>query len=707
MILKKTEQTLCLRVERRREGGMGVLSAGLLLLGLWGMAEEVLSLGVIPFLLAALAFFLSCWDRRWLRAAPAVLFALCLLMLLLFWNQIGAAELWNRLSDNLTRRTGYLFPLYEARGSVLLAGSLLAVLLGTAVGCCVRLRSAIPALLALLCVVIFYCMNWIDAGVWTAIFALGCLLALCRRRSLRGLALATGIAAAVFAVCFLLGAQLPVVRFHFLHEWRYETAENPLPEGKLDDLGAFSPTDEAALTVTMGQWQTVYLRGYVGSVYGADGWESLPEQTLADAADLLYSLQKEHFFAATQLAAANAALGVQTENTIAVESSGACKKTAYLPYGAASVGDLNPHALLTEGNTGAATYETALYDIQNAYLLQEALASTAQLSDYFSAEAAYRTFVYENFLTVPEESAQALAERFDLGGAWTTARACEQISRWLQSAVTYDETAVTGGEDLCTWLLDFGRRGSSVHYATLSTLLLRTMGIPARYVEGYVVADGGELPDGASLTLTQRNARAWTEFYLDGVGWIPFDATPKNALTYVLPEGGTAQPLPPPDDPPQEEPDTPTRIEPDEPTRETASALWLLLLLPLVPVLRTIVLRRRLKRRIARFSTAPCEEAAADCARYILSVWREMGLPDVNCPLTQRTAEIAALTGLPEEKLQAFAALTDELLFSGHLIGETQRRMALELLQATLDAFRAKTPRWKRLVKQYLTCQLP
>ena len=84
--------------------------------------------------------------------------------------------------------------------------------------------------------------------------------------------------------------------------------------------------------------------------------------------------------------------------------------------------------------------------------------------------------------------------------------------------------------------------GYSVHYATLTTLLLRCCGIPARYVEGYVVTrqQAEALSDGAQLTLTQRAAHAWAEYYLDGVGWIPFDTVPgyEENISYQLPEDG-------------------------------------------------------------------------------------------------------------------------------------------------------------------------
>ena len=75
-------------------------------------------------------------------------------------------------------------------------------------------------------------------------------------------------------------------------------------------------------------------------------------------------------------------------------------------------------------------------------------------------------------------------------------------------------------------------RGYCVHFASAAAVMLRALDIPARYVSGYVaVVQGGraDVPDSA--------AHAWVEYYLDGFGWLPLEATPGFAReTSVLPE---------------------------------------------------------------------------------------------------------------------------------------------------------------------------
>ena len=67
------------------------------------------------------------------------------------------------------------------------------------------------------------------------------------------------------------------------------------------------------------------------------------------------------------------------------------------------------------------------------------------------------------------------------------------------------------------------RRGHCEHFATASVLLLRTAGIPARYIVGYSVQEPNRF--GTGYVVRQRHAHAWTEAYVDGA-WQTLDTTP-------------------------------------------------------------------------------------------------------------------------------------------------------------------------------------
>ncbi len=74
-------------------------------------------------------------------------------------------------------------------------------------------------------------------------------------------------------------------------------------------------------------------------------------------------------------------------------------------------------------------------------------------------------------------------------------------------------------------LLNFltNKQGFCEQYASAMGVMLRVAGLPARVVLGYTA--GTHNVDG-SWTVTNHDAHAWVEAYLDRVGWVPFDPTP-------------------------------------------------------------------------------------------------------------------------------------------------------------------------------------
>ncbi|MEI3176058.1 MAG: transglutaminase domain-containing protein [Lachnospiraceae bacterium] len=72
------------------------------------------------------------------------------------------------------------------------------------------------------------------------------------------------------------------------------------------------------------------------------------------------------------------------------------------------------------------------------------------------------------------------------------------------------------------------KEGYSVHFASAAVLMFRYYGIPARYVEGYLITpeDAKAMTAGEAYALDDTHAHAWAEYYQDGVGWLPFEATP-------------------------------------------------------------------------------------------------------------------------------------------------------------------------------------
>lgn len=73
----------------------------------------------------------------------------------------------------------------------------------------------------------------------------------------------------------------------------------------------------------------------------------------------------------------------------------------------------------------------------------------------------------------------------------------------------------------------FSRKtGYCEHYATAMVIMLRTIGIPARLVTGFLTTEWNEY--GNYYLVRQQDAHAWVEVHLPHSGWITMDPTPPS-----------------------------------------------------------------------------------------------------------------------------------------------------------------------------------
>jgi protein-glutamine gamma-glutamyltransferase len=73
------------------------------------------------------------------------------------------------------------------------------------------------------------------------------------------------------------------------------------------------------------------------------------------------------------------------------------------------------------------------------------------------------------------------------------------------------------------------KTGYCEHYATAMVVMLRTVGIPARLVTGFLATEWNDY--GGYFTVRQRDAHAWVEVYFPHSGWITMDPTPTVSAT--------------------------------------------------------------------------------------------------------------------------------------------------------------------------------
>jgi len=139
----------------------------------------------------------------------------------------------------------------------------------------------------------------------------------------------------------------------------------------------------------------------------------------------------------------------------------------------------------------------------------------------------------ENYLQVDETTAVQLRRiAFEAGINPDASRTeiADAVARFVRSSAAYSLTPgiVPEEEDFVLFFLEYMESGFCIHFATAATLMLRSLGVPARFTTGYVF----NVPNGYEnevITLTDRNAHAWVEVFYDDIGWLYLEATPGGA----------------------------------------------------------------------------------------------------------------------------------------------------------------------------------
>jgi transglutaminase-like putative cysteine protease len=100
------------------------------------------------------------------------------------------------------------------------------------------------------------------------------------------------------------------------------------------------------------------------------------------------------------------------------------------------------------------------------------------------------------------------------------------VERWLEAEKSYSLAASRTGEGIAETFVFRMEEGYCEYFATSMAVMLRSQGIPARYVVGY--STGQQVQEDV-YSVRGLNAHAWVEVYFEEVGWVKFDPTPGSA----------------------------------------------------------------------------------------------------------------------------------------------------------------------------------
>ncbi len=532
---------------RQKISGYHLLGEAFLLMGMVLFLQE--SMPSLPGFSLLGGSAVLVWMLDWLMKGkwgkwilPAGLFA-GLAAAMVFLPSLRAGLLWlmNSISHDYMQTTGRLVLAYEGADERGCLGFALLVLwiIALITAWSVKKKRAFGLLLLGAVLILGWGSGYLTSSGGIIFCSAGYLLLLWGRKQKNRRALVVqGAGMGIFALlafALMTGISWDASAFRqflqeSIHQKRYHQASLALPEGKLANLGALEIEEGVSLIVEGETTQEIYLRGMVGDVYTGTAWEGLPSSTLAEYASLFYWIHDAGFFAQSALGNLGAQLGEGEESTLTVTICGACSSLLYTPYGLLG-NDLLDERILDDSLIPAGDLTVTFSYISGSSSVWTSWQSivagqSEEWEEYLIAEQAYREFVYDNYLEIPETAENTLASLIgeEKNTEHTLAEIKVLITAFLEKNLVYEEEVITysGDSDFVTYTLEQSGEGYSVHYATIATLLLRYYGVPARYVEGYYLPDG--VPEG-ELWVDESYAHAWTEYYLDGVGWIPLETT--------------------------------------------------------------------------------------------------------------------------------------------------------------------------------------
>jgi transglutaminase-like putative cysteine protease len=298
--------------------------------------------------------------------------------------------------------------------------------------------------------------------------------------------------------------------------------------GRLSNVKEVRSYDELHLYLDIAADLTspMYIRGYVGTNYTGEGWKGLTDEqkTASQSSGMTVGqLSAQYYQILTQLQQSGTA-NVYGPLQYVITNVGANDDYSYIPYGA-DVSQFEAGAsadIYTKDSTDRQILSLQYLNTQklsNLDALEKAGAAN-------TADEAYRQYVRDTYLTVPEEGLDQFRAEFSGMTFSSIADAVQYVRTTLADRAEY--TTVPGStprdQDFVEYFLYTNKKGYCTHFASAAVLMFRMFGIPARYVEGYLTTELSA--EGGPNEIMDDAAHAWAEIYIDGAGWIPIEVTP-------------------------------------------------------------------------------------------------------------------------------------------------------------------------------------
>lgn len=355
----------------------------------------------------------------------------------------------------------------------------------------------------------------------------------------------------------------------------------------LQNLGPRPKLNYPVMEVTAPKSGTVYLRGQDYDVYDGTGWTA--------------TLHRREDFSREELGTGCGTMTIVTRRV---------RSVMYLPYYPGDTVILVGGTLDNKGDLREYSFPQLILPRDWRHQVEEASRNVDQGIHFTTNQ---NDTDRRRYITLPADTLEWARELTDsiLTDARSATEKADAIARYVRGSAVYDtdtQRMPRDTEDFARWFLEESDRGYCVHFATAATVLLRSAGVEARYVEGYMfraVAD-------TAVTVTEESSHAWVEYYepvLDA--WIVLEATPADehdhpgqAVPETAPQRQTEPSLPQATEAPGELPEsTAPEAAPERPwpaDKPSARHRWLMWVFSAAAAGALVLLQRNFRLALRR-----------------------------------------------------------------------------------------------------------
>jgi len=295
--------------------------------------------------------------------------------------------------------------------------------------------------------------------------------------------------------------------------WRFQTYNVGV-----SSAGSREVTYESLLEVTTSEAGTFYLRGFAMLHFDGNTWTTnendmrLRDEQLARMVPAYYAILYNELYKDSLSVRINMIIDRTGDETTRIE---------YKPYHSFPSDQISRQP--QRQHEDFFYVEGSIVDLYRQ--IPSSFTSEIDLSAHSRAVSSKDTY-----LQIDDSTAEGLRQiASDAGIDQYAGRAAvvESVVEYFTSfgRYTLSPLIVPDDEDFALYFLTVSRQGYCIHYATTAALMLRALGVPARFTTGYV-AHVKKSEVGQPVVITDANAHSWVEAYCENVGWLPIEVTP-------------------------------------------------------------------------------------------------------------------------------------------------------------------------------------